>query len=66
MDLGAIAAEGLAGGAAAGVAGPGVAGMLWDCAYRAGVARSEAAKDNHSDGANVFILMILGDPMTFF
>jgi hypothetical protein len=31
----------------------------------AGAARSEAAKDNHNDGANVFILMVLGDPTTF-
>ena len=43
----------------------GVAGVLCCCACRAGAARSEAAKDNHNDGANVFILMILRDPTAF-
>ena len=58
--LGATVAAELAGGAA-----EGLAGALCDCACRAGAARSEAAKDNHNDGANVFILMVLGDPTTF-
>jgi len=60
MVFGATAAEELAGGAV-----EGVAGALCCCAHRAGAAKSEAAKDNHNDDANVFILMILGDPTAF-